>query len=252
MKRTFKRICLKYENLVWETSYFRYLNKTHEGVWNCKNLNEKNLDGNTLKMKATSPINVIKIKIQCFQLFLSQFLRDRFVRVRARSGTQVKLRIMKLIFPGLAFYITIFLFTRTPLKSCFAMFFLALHYSLVVYCLFHFNRKLKKENYLGGIRIMYFNMKRDGNFKRNLTDGNQKMYFKSYLMLQFSLLEDFTDKRFLGGEHLTSSSTKTSQTTNFKLCTHISNRLLPKRVSFVFSDNDLLTMIRRVLIAYFA
>ena len=58
------------------------------------------------------------------------------------------------------------------------MFFLALHYSLVVYCLFHFNRKLKKENYLDGIRIIYFNMKRDGNFKRNLTDGNQKMYLK--------------------------------------------------------------------------
>ena len=155
-------------------------------------------------------------------------------------------------FPRIGFLHNYFPFYTNSSKKLLCHVFLALHYSLVVYCLFHFNRKLKKENYLGGIWIMYFNMKRDGNFKRNLTDGNQKMYFKSYLMLQFSLLEDFTDKRFLGGEHLTSSSTKTSQTTNFKLCTHISNRLLPKRVSFVFSDNDLLTMIRRVLIAYFA
>ena len=43
---------------------------------------------------------------------------------------------------------------------------------------------------------------------------------------------------FLAGEHLTSSSTKTAQTINFKLCTHISNRLLQKTIK-VFSNNEL-------------
>ena len=42
---------------------------------------------------------------------------------------------------------------------------------------------------------------------------------------------------FLAGEHLTSYSTKTAQTINFKLCTHISNRLLQKTIK-VFSNNE--------------
>ena len=41
-------------------------------------------------------------------------------------------------------------------------------------------------------------------------------------------------KSFWGGEHLTSSSTKTAQAINFKLRKHISNRLLHKIVSGFF------------------
>ena len=86
------------------------------------------MDGNTLKMKTTSPVYARKMKRQCFQLFLNQsrtlFLRNRFVRARAQLGTQVKLRGMKLICIGLDFYLTIFLFPPTPLKKyCYAMFF---------------------------------------------------------------------------------------------------------------------------------
>ena len=39
---------------------------------------------------------------------------------------------------------------------------------------------------------------------------------------------------FLGGEHSTSFSIKMAQTINFKLCTHISDRLLHKTVSIFF------------------
>ena len=85
------------------------------------------MDGNTLKMKTTSPVYAIKMKRQCFQLFLNQsrtlFLRNRFVRARAQLRTQVKLRGMKLICLGLDFYLTIFLFPPTPLKRyCSAMY----------------------------------------------------------------------------------------------------------------------------------
>ena len=54
---------------------------------------------------------------------------------------------------------------------------------------------------------------------------------------------------FLGGEHLASSSTKTAQTFNFKLCTHISNRLLHKTVPtfYLISCSFFIAIIRRVL-----
>ena len=41
-----------------------------------------------------------------------------------------------------------------------------------------FQQKTGKGVLVSRIRIIYFNMKRDGNFKRNLTDGNQNMYLK--------------------------------------------------------------------------
>ena len=41
-------------------------------------------------------------------------------------------------------------------------------------------------------------------------------------------------EKFLTGEHLTSSSTKTAEKINFKLCSHISNRLLHKTVPVFF------------------
>ena len=59
---------------------------------------------------------------------------------------------------------------------------------------------------------------------------------------------------FLAGEHLTSSSTKTAQTINFKLCVHISSRLLHKTVPMFFlimSCSFFIAIIRRILKAYF-
>ena len=53
-------------------------------------------------------------------------------------------------------------------------------------------------------------------------------------MLQFSWLEGFCQGNFLGSEHLTSSSTKTAQMINFKLNTHVSNRLLHKIMPLFF------------------
>ena len=77
-------------------------------------------------------------------------------------------------------------------------------------------------------------------FKRNLTDGNliRKSILKRIWYCSFHGYRNFARECFLGGEHLTSSSTKTAQTINFKLCTHISNRLLQKTIK-VFSNNEL-------------
>ena len=44
---------------------------------------------------------------------------------------------------------------------------------------------------------------------------------------------------FLGGGHMTTSSTETAETINFKLCTHISKRLLHKTMP-VFPNKELL------------
>ena len=69
-------------------------------------------------------------------------------------------------------------------------------------------------------------------FERNLTDGNliRKRILKRIWCCNFHGLRNFAKEWFLGGEHLTGSSTKTAQTINFKLCTHISNRMLHKTV----------------------
>ena len=58
----------------------------------------------------------------------------------------------------------------------------------------------------------------------------QMIIWSGNLTLQFSWLEDFARETFVGGEHITSSSTKTAETINFKFCTHISNKLLHKTV----------------------
>ena len=60
---------------------------------------------------------------------------------------------------------------------------------------------------------------------------------------------------FLDGEHVTSYSTKTTQRINFKLCTHISNRLLHKTAPAFFlimSYSFFIAITQRALKAYFA
>ena len=94
-------------------------------------------------------------------------------------------------------------------------------------------------------------------FKRNLTAGNliRKCVLKRTWCCSFYGSWNFTREWFLGGEHLTYSSIKTTEMINFKLCTHISNRLLHKimRAFFlIMSYSFFIAITRRVLKAYFA
>ena len=74
------------------------------------------------------------------------------------------------------------------------------------------------------------------------------MYLKRISCCSFHGQMNFARERFLGGEHLTSASTKTAQTNNFKLCAHISKRLLHKTMpafllimsySFFYCNNSI-------------
>ena len=79
------------------------------------------------------------------------------------------------------------------------------------------------------------------------------MCFKENLMLQFSW-RNFDREWFLGCEQSTSSSTKTAQTINFKMRTHISNRLQRKYLPVFFliiSHPFFIAIVGRVLKAYF-
>ena len=89
-------------------------------------------------------------------------------------------------------------------------------------------------------------------FKRKLTERNliRKRVLKRIWCCSFHGLRNFTREWFLGGEHLTSSSTKTAQIINFKLWTHISNRLLHKTVPAfyrIISCSFFIAVIWRVL-----
>ena len=61
-------------------------------AWNYKNFIAKDFDGNTLKMKAASPIQVIKNKEKSFQLFPDQarFLILHLFLLRARLDAKLK------------------------------------------------------------------------------------------------------------------------------------------------------------------
>ena len=116
-------------------------------------------------------------------------------------------------------------------------------------CLFHFNTK-----YPDGVQILKQICLTSKISKINLTDDNCNV-FEGNLMLQFSWQSNFARETFLGGEHITSSSTKTAQTVNFKLSTYISNRLLHETMPAFFlimSHSFFIAIIRRVLKAYFA
>ena len=81
------------------------------------------------------------------------------------------------------------------------------------------------------------------------------MRLKRIWCCNFHGYRNFAREKFLSGEHLTSSSTKTAERINFKLCTHISNRLLHKTVPAFFlimSYSFFIAITRRALKAYFA
>ena len=126
---------------------------------------------------------------------------------------------------------------------------------------FQQKNEIKKGKYHDEVQIFTFFSSIDlfdvKNFKRNLTDGNliRKRVLKRIWCCSFHGLRNFTREWFLGGEHLTSSSTKTAQIINFKLWTHISNRLLHKTVpafSLRMSYPFFIAITRRALKAYFA
>ena len=116
--------------------------------------------------------------------------------------------------------------------------------------------EIKKGKYPDRVQIFTFFSSIDlfdvKDFKRNLTDGNliRKSILKRIWYCSFHGYRNFARECFLGGEHLTSSSTKTAQTINFKLCTHISNRMLHKTVPgfyLTMSCSFFIAIIRRVL-----
>ena len=120
--------------------------------------------------------------------------------------------------------------------------------------------EIKKGKYPDRVQIFTFFSSIDlfdvKDFKRNLTDGNliRKRILKRIWYCSFHGYRNFARECSLGGEHLTSSSTKTAQTINFKLCTHISDRLLHKTVPafyLIMSFWFFIAIIRRVLKAYF-
>ena len=69
--KAFRWIRLKYVNHSLKIFYFRHSNNIEVAAWNYKSPIAKILDGNTLKMKATSPVLVIKNKKKYFQLVLA-------------------------------------------------------------------------------------------------------------------------------------------------------------------------------------
>ena len=118
----------------------------------------------------------------------------------------------------------------------------------------------KKRKYPNGVQIFTFFSSIDlfdvKDFKRNLTDGIliRKRVLKRILCCSFHGLRNFAREWFLAGEHFTSSNTKMTQTINFNLCAHISNRLLHKTILAFFliiSCSFFIAIIRRVLKAYF-
>ena len=81
------------------------------------------------------------------------------------------------------------------------------------------------------------------------------MCLKGIWCCSFHGQRNFARVKCLGGEHLTSSSTKMAWRINFKLCTHSSNRLLHKTVPAFFlimNYSFFIAITRRALKAYFA
>ena len=91
---TCRWILLKYEKYSLRLIFFQTL-KQHS---DCKSFISKTFDRNIFKIKAASPVQIIKNKKQCFQLCLvrtySLVLSSRFLC--SRSGAQVKLRVQKI------------------------------------------------------------------------------------------------------------------------------------------------------------
>ena len=80
--------------------------------------------------------------------------------------------------------------------------------------------------------------------------SHQKQWLEHATLLLW--LEEFAEKRFLGGQLFMSSSTKMARTIDFKFCPHISYRMLNKNVPAFFLAMSHSFFISRFLKAYFA
>ena len=112
--------------------------------------------------------------------------------------------------------------------------------------LFYFNRKNKKREISWWSSNIYYFLDLLGikDFKRNLANGNlvkkrvlkriRCWGFHGFMLPFFMFPRNFAREWFLGGENLTSSSTKTAQTINFKFCAHIFNWVLHNSVPAFF------------------
>ena len=146
----------------------------------------------------------------------------------------------------------------------------ALQFSIFLLCSFvedfvvvSFQEKneIKKEKYSDRVQIFTFSFENRFVWHQRFLKEIWQMIiwsenvFKRNLMLQFSGERNFARETFLGGQHMLSSSTKTPKRINFKLCTHISKRLLHKTVPAFFlimSHLFFIAIIQGVLKAYFA
>ena len=130
-----------------------------------------------------------------------------------------------------------------------------------LFFLFQQKREIKKGKSPDGVTIFTLFLSIDlfdvKDFKRILTDGNliRKCVLKRIWCCSFHVYSNFAREWFLDGKQFTSSSTKTAQTINFKLSTHIFNRLLHKTISAFFlimSCSFFIAIIWRVLKGYFS
>ena len=120
----------------------------------------------------------------------------------------------------------------------------------------------KKGKYPDGVQIFTFSFENKFFWRQRFPKEIWQMtiwsenVFKGNWCCSFHGQRNFTMETFLGGEHMTSSSSKTAKRINFKLCTRISNRLLHKTVPMFFlimsHHSFFVAIIRRVLKAYFA
>ena len=81
------------------------------------------------------------------------------------------------------------------------------------------------------------------------------MCLKGISFCSFHGLRNFAGERVLGGEHLTSSSTRTALTIDYKLWTHISNRMQNIKVPAFFltvSYSFFISINQQFMKAYFA
>ena len=125
---------------------------------------------------------------------------------------------------------------------------------------FQQKNEMKKGKYPDGVQIFTFLLeyrfvwRQRFQKKFNRSQFDQRMCLKGIWCCSFNGYRNFAMEMFLGGEHLTSSRTKTAESINFKLCTHISNRLLHKIVPAFFimmSYSFFIAITQRALKAYF-
>ena len=143
----------------------------------------------------------------------------------------------------------------------FSIFLLSSFVEDFVFVSFQQKNGVKKRNTLTEFKYLLFRSRidlfdvKDSPKKFDRWQFDQKICLKGIWCCSFHGQRNFAMETFLGGGHMTSSSTKTAKKIKFKLCTHISNRLLHKTLPVFFlimSHSFFIAIIWGVLKAYFA